>query len=871
MLFLVATLALGPSLARAQETPALAASPVSGPAIVGTVRSERGPIAGATVSLTGPTKLQAATTASGAFAFVAIPAGTYRLSVSAGGYDPVKDTIVTTDARTPQTLSVVLTEASLGSLRVIGSTVTAGRSTTINRSGAAQSTLTSQDFLDRGDAQVQNLLEELPGVELTRASSGGAPGANTNVAVRGASTYETQTLIDGHPITGGRFSTLLIQFLNPLVLGSIEVDKGPGVFGTTIQNAIGGTVNFRTPEITPYLSGRFTGGYDSYNGSTYSARVSDTIGKVGFLAAYGFNGTPGYFSGNILSVTSATGDSVKGQAPPLAVVNTAIPSTESLQNRAQVFKLAYNFSPVTSLTLGEINEQTYVDYTATLTTAEPFTIVPCIGATGPNCANATGYTNPAQAGYIGKTVLASDTADNLYLGNYELDNEPLFTVDLRTKFGPGSFLGRYYAGSITRDIDDPEEATQIIGCPTASCTTPTLDSAFYQRELDYLHGADFEYGVPLGRDLRDLAQVSYDQHSDRAQYCTGSSGTFTASNCSINNLLLTSRTFSIRALAQVAPKVQVGFGNYFSDTTFVGSRYDPRASIVWTPQRNTALRFAVGTAYVAPPANFVAPVPGQTKAIVNNVLYVADALKPETSAGVDLGADFGVHTDSKFTFDIYRTALTDRFSTTTVRPGYTIPKGGSFGTYNGMPFNSISEVYNASDAVEQGIEFSYVRSPRTGFGGLVNFDLLRAYNYNTVVPSIPGFNISGSQTGTIGGDGSETPGFQIPGFPYSHGRAEISYRLANSGKFTFGATVYGANNSFGEPGFTLFDFNTQLPLQNGLRLQASVSNLFNHDDYRTLGEYAYGYLPPGESTPYSLFFAPPRRVNLQLVYPFGGR
>jgi outer membrane receptor protein involved in Fe transport len=866
-LFVSSIVFAAPIAAPAQEAspaPAPTSTALAGPSISGVVSSERGPLAGVTVAIHGPVTQSFTTQADGAFRFTGIPAGTYRISAIAAGYEPLRNTVVTTGPDTPQTLAVTLEIATLNSLRVIASTSTSGRgSTAINTSGAAQSTLTSQDYIDRGQFQVQDMLEEEPGVELTRASSGGAPGANTDVAVRGASTYETQTLIDGHAITAGSEGTFLIQFLNPLVLGTIEVDKGPGVFGNTIQNAVGGTVNFRTPSISTDLQGRLTTGYDSYNGSTYSARVSDTIGKVGFLAAYGFYGTPGYFNGDILSVT-ASGNSVPGQPPPTAWVNEAVPAGETFQNRSQVFKLAYNFSPVTSLTLGSIAEQSYVDYTATLDTVEPFTIAPDGGGN---------YNNPKFANLVGKTVLASSTYDNLYLGNFEIDNEPIFTADLRTLAGPGSFLGRFFTGSIQRNIDDPQESQQISSC-NAGCTMPTLESPFYQTENDRLRGYDFEYSVPLGLNQEDLAQVSYDDHTDRSTACSGSSFDFNSSSdsCDVNGLLLHSRTFSIRGFANVLPKVRVGFANYFSDTSFVGSRYDPRATLVWTPTHNTALRFAVGTAYVAPPSGFVAPVAGETKAVVQGTLEVADALKPETSAGVNIGADFRVHNDSKFTIDVYTTALTNRFSTITIKPGYTVPTGSSFGVYNGVPFNEISEVYNASDANESGIEFGYLRAPRVGFGVLANFDLLRAYNYNTVIPQLqPGVNLNGSQTGTIGGDGFETPGFQIPGFPYSHGRAQVSYAFPSTARVAFGASIYGANNSFGEAGFTLFDFNTSLPVNYGLRLSASVQNIFNHDDYRTLGEYGYGYLPPGESTPYSLFFAPPRQVTLQIIYPFGGR
>lgn len=844
-------------------------TPPPGPSISGVVNGERGPIPGATVSITGPVSRTETTSNLGAFAFTGIPAGTYRLSASAAAHISIKNQVVSTDASNPATLTVTLGTQSLTTLRTIGSTSTTGRGTiTINTSGNAQSTLTYQDFIYRGEDQVQNMLEELPGVELTRASSGGAPGANTDIALRGASPYETQTLIDGHPVTGGRYGEYLVQFINPLVLGDIEVDQGPAVFGTTIQNAVNGTVNFRTPPITSRLTGNFTAGYDSFNGSTYSGRISDTIGKFGFLAAYGFLGTPGYFTGNILSVNSITG--AQAGVVPDAVVNQEVPSGETFNNRSQVFKLGYNFSPTTSLTLASIGSQSYVDYTATLTTVEPVTIVPCLQATASS--PCTGYNNPAYNGLIGQTVLAATQFDNLYQGNFETDNEPIFTADLRTSIGPGSFLARYYTGSITREINDPGEAGQITGFPPPPGTPPTTyGTGYYQSEIDRLQGSDYQFTVPWARNTNDFITASFDEHTDKALACSGTTPDFAlVDDCAVNNLNMYSSTISLRAFADVAPKLHVAFGNYWSNTSFVGTRYDPRATLVWTPQKNEAFRFAVGTAYVAPPSGFVAPQAGSNKAVIQNTLNVNDALQPETSAGVDIGTDIGVHGDSKFTLDLYETALTNRFSTITIEPGYPIGTN-PFGYYNGVPFNKISELYNASDSNQEGIEFGYVRDPRVGFGGKAYFDLLRAYNYNTVIPQLtPGVAVNGSQTDTISGDGFETPGYQIPGYPYSHGRLELTYRFASTARIAFGQTIYGANNSFGEPGFSLFDFNINAPLNYGLRFNLSGTNIFNHDDYRSLGQYGYGYLPPGESTPYSLFFAPLRRFKLTLIYPIGG-
>ena len=107
-----------------------------------------------------------------------------------------------------------------------------------------------------------------------------------------------------------------------------------------------------------------------------------------------------------------------------------------------------------------------MDYTATLDTVEPVTIVS-------QCKTCGSFNNPRFNNLVGQTVLASTNLDDLFLGNFETDNEPIETADLRTTIGPGSFLGRYYTGSITRNIDDPEEANQISFCPNPACSAPT--------------------------------------------------------------------------------------------------------------------------------------------------------------------------------------------------------------------------------------------------------------------------------------------------------------------------------------------------------------------------------------------------------------
>jgi outer membrane receptor for ferrienterochelin and colicin len=870
LLSIVLAAVLTPAASVVASVPAVAQAQAG--SITGTVSTDQGPLAGATISVSGVASQTTKSAKDGTFVLTGLPDGAYLVSVSHPGFAAVRNTAVTISSGAAQTLAVSLVADSLTSLRTIGSvTANGGRtSTALNTSAAAESTITTQQFTDRGQTQVVDMLEEQPGVEITRVDSG-ALGSNSNVSLRGVAPYETQVLIDGHPVSGGTNGSYLIQFLNPLILSDVEIDKGPGAFGNTVEDAIGGSVNFRTPQITTGPSGVVSGGYDSFNGSTLGLRFSDTFGKVGFLVGYAETGTPGYFQNqNILSVTGANDNGIAFPgAPPLtATINTSIPSSQTYNNRSQLFKLDYNFSPTTTLTAGYYGSQSYVDYTGTLTTAEQYTIVPSCTTCS---STGTTYTNPLYANFIGQTVLAANGFDDLFQGNMETDNEPIFTLDLRSAFANGTFLARYYTGSIARDLNDPAEVNQIVGCFNPACNPASLDGEdFQQNQTDYLHGGDFEYDLPIGVSSLTL---SYDTHNDRSSNCSPIPTT-----CSVNGLVVSSNTFSLRGYIALSPKLTFGLANYLSDTTYVGKRYDPKVSLVYRPDRKQSLRFSAGTAYVAPFAGFVEAATGQSGSVTGetvvatsstvNTLEIVNNLKPETSQSFDIGGDFATGSDSKFTLDLYNTVVANRFSTDSVTLS-----GGVTGTFNGTPFNQIEELVNQSDSHQQGIEIGFIKAPRVGFGANLGFDLSHDYALNTQLnPILAGLPVVASQTGTFNDSGDIADGTEIPGFAYSKGHAEVNYQFVGGQRVAFGMTYYGDYNSFGQNAFELFDANFGIPLQHGFHLQVSGINIFNHDNGRVLGEFNEGaytpIAPPGGTlSPVNLFFAPPRQVTLQLSHP----
>ena len=128
---------------------------------------------------------------------------------------------------------------------------------------------------------------------------------------------------------------------------------------------------------------------------------------------------------------------------------------------------------------------------------------------------------------------------NLYAGypnTFETDNEPIFTADLRTVIGPGTFLARFYGGSITRDIIQNTDTNAIGPCYSPDClwvgSSPAMSTdagnnyaddngyagePYYELTTDTLHGFDAQYSLPIGND-RGNVTLGFDTHSDSFNY-----------------------------------------------------------------------------------------------------------------------------------------------------------------------------------------------------------------------------------------------------------------------------------------------------------------------------------------------------------------
>jgi vitamin B12 transporter len=165
------------------------------------------------------------------------------------------------------------------------------------------SVVTRDEAEEKGLDTVQDVLEEVPGVILSRSDS---PGGVSSLFLRGMESSQTLVLLDGMPINDPSGTTGAFNFAQDLMgeIEQVEVLRGPASvrYGSS---AIGGVVNLvsREPE-----TGALSPSGSAYAGSDGTAGgqglVSGSLGKTSYLAsvegrhADGFNTLPERFPNN---------------------------------------------------------------------------------------------------------------------------------------------------------------------------------------------------------------------------------------------------------------------------------------------------------------------------------------------------------------------------------------------------------------------------------------------------------------------------------------------------------------------------------------------------------------------------------------------
>ncbi|HET9391979.1 MAG TPA: TonB-dependent receptor [Candidatus Rubrimentiphilum sp.] len=526
-----------------------------------------GPVVNATVTLKGPSTYTATTDASGSFSVSNVTPGIYSVSITKTGYNPLtQDTLVVLAGASPN-ISGQIQPITFTTLRTIASVRSTGRGT-FNVTPASVAVVTAQTIQEQGQAQVMQVLNQTPGILASfpsTSANGAAPGAITFPDIRGALSFETASLVDGHPVSVGTFGDYVSTFIPAFMLGNIEVVKGPGVAAPNVNYAIGGTVNYSTKDPTYTPQGFIGLGVDNRGSTLIHFAFTGTAGRLGYafglandnlssgLDNYQAIFSPSVGTVGILNWNGTTGRSVAFNDASITfpgtistsfanfnLIGCCEPIQDLYQSKSYLAKLRYRVSPVTSATFTYLGAQSYANQNAN---TGSFTVGSFFCSPGPsNCVNA-GYTGSIPNGTLQPVVFVRPGRQR------EVQNEPILQGDIRTSVGNDTILARYYAAGIHRLLFEgsdnpgvPEIMNVTLYGNDASTAQnfsgQTVPMAFFnyfnQAEDDVLHGWSLEWNHPFN--ATNSLTVAVDQtSSSTVSYSVGSANTPTgATGANVN-------------------------------------------------------------------------------------------------------------------------------------------------------------------------------------------------------------------------------------------------------------------------------------------------------------------------------------------------
>jgi len=884
--------------------------------VAGTVKTAAGsPVAGAQVTITGPERHSALTDAQGSFSFTVGP-GLYNIVVSKGGFVPATQSDLAVFSGETQPLNVTLTQADLSSLRTIASVSTGARGSQINTGTATISYLPAAQIQDLANPQINSVLQRLPDTVIQKMGSQ----PDTTIVLGGVQPYETQVLIDGHPLSLGQYGVWLSEYFNSSLLEGVETQTGPGNTTPFAATAVGGTANLVTPGFTTKPTVSFTVGSDNYDSQYSSFLATGSWHKFQYVAGLGYGSSNGpFFRGNHCVFDPA--DPANDNTPASAgIIQFCGDSSGSLFTKGEILKLRYNFTPQTSFEMGFIGAQggflpqgtqygNYIGQTQ---------VLPCINTgnwNGPGSATNI-CTNPAQWGLVGTTI----PGYTWYPGSNVYSNQPIFTAQLRTSFGNTTLLDRPYMGNLDQPIIDglgeqdyPLFWSQPGVAPTGDANfenycnngtgftgaiiNPTPpgpivngpagpqeecnQTVFSEYEQDKLYGNTLSLLEPMGDDLFGL---NWDFHGDNtfAYYNT-------PSQVAVPNTTERYNTISLTGDVRLSQTLLTRFGLYDSMWSLAGSQpsapgsgtlvplsrslslFDPHIGLVYQPKGNVSYRVAYGTGETFPFSGLVSGLPAvtpQSLTFPNGfVTQKNPLLNPERSSEWSLGGDMRMHNGALLSLDLQNDNINDVFETNAIPNAIAVP-GQAIGYALITPFNAAN--LRTKTAI---IKYNY--APREGFGynASVTFESSQVTGipdgYYVLGPSLPA---NGQQVCSFG---EATPGTPTC-IPYIKGYGQLTYTAPDNTFAEIGVDLEGKNNTYNQPPFIQVDATVKRPLTNYLEAQISVENLLNTNNFYNLpmpnaGVATVAGMAGGQLTqlPSSLIPAEPRTFRFQLRWHSG--
>ena len=874
--------------------------------ISGTVHGTTGaPIADATVIVSGVVSQRTASDASGKFSLT-LPAGFYRLDVSKGGFLTATQTdlAVLTGENLP--VDVMLQPADLSSLKTIARVTTSARSS-INTGTAAIAIAGRQEFANLASPQINDVVERIPGADIEKGSSS----PNTSFTVAGAQGYETQVLVEGHPVSIGRYGVWFSQFFNSFLVGNVEAQLGPGNTTPFAGTAVGGTMNITTPGYTKHTAYHAVTGEDSLGGSYSNLLYSGSFGKLSYVAGAGVAGVNTPYTGTYGCVLDATNKSTWNTPGAVGVVSFCGELGGGQRNQGELLKAKWDFSPATSLEFGYLGSQGGYNPQGSAygLLAPNTTIVNCM-TVGSGSSKHQECTNPQYAGMVGQKI----NGMFFYPGSVVTNNMPLFTAQFRTAIGSNTLLIRPYGGSITRIIDGSGEANYPIwsfpstdtaaatacvkssfGAVIKSSPNPAYwtceDTPYTTVETDKLRGATLSFIHPMGMNQLSL---NYDYHSDQTYAIAGNPATPGGLPPAVpdtmekyNTLSLTgdfalSEALTLKAglyqnwwyLNGWAPAVSnSNKGTIVPFTRTVGS-FDPHLAFTYQPRGGESFRFAVGTSTTFPYAGIVSGTAFTTPGATGTVALHGKnpMLSPEKAYEADLGLDKRLGDGSIVSLDLIDTQVHNVFENSSIN-------------VTGQPYSVVYQPLNAANLSSELAMLTWRKEPLVGWGYRLSVTADRAVP--TGIPmSSTAFSVPANGVQQCSDGGSAVC------IPYLKGYAALDYTFADHTFAHIGVNYQGKNNTYFQPPFAIWDLTLRRPIATSpLSVQATVYNLFNTNTFGGLvtpnaGTPLIGsgctsvnngvcegqsYGTYTQSVPFPMIPVQGRSLRVQLDYNVGGR
>ena len=256
--------------------------------LIGKVMRDGVPVNGAEVTLTlridSKIRFATQTDVHGRYRFENLPRGTYILRAQSGLFMQAAEELVLAGG---EESAPDLMLSPVGPSINESVTISADMSQPIDEVSKTVNVITGQEMRDRADFSLVESLRTIPGFRVQQL---GGFGRTATIKTRGLRNQDTAVLIDGvrlrdaSAITGDAS-----PFLGDITLTSVsrvEVLRGSGssLYGT---NAVGGTVDFITPEPQPGLHGQVSGAWGGLGLQRYRGNISDGTddGKFGFSLA----------------------------------------------------------------------------------------------------------------------------------------------------------------------------------------------------------------------------------------------------------------------------------------------------------------------------------------------------------------------------------------------------------------------------------------------------------------------------------------------------------------------------------------------------------------------------------------------------------